>query len=92
MPNKGKALSVVRKPVLNPSHRGVIDDAEKASLLVTGDQLYAALRVLKRDTDNGLIWQLAEKKNKDYTIYGEDCFLELLTARENISGDFQALE
>lgn len=44
VPTKGKALSVVRKPVLNPSHRGVIDDAEKASLLVTVDQLYAALK------------------------------------------------
>jgi hypothetical protein len=44
VPTKGKALSVVRKPVLNPSHRGVIDDAENASLLVTVDQLYAALK------------------------------------------------
>ena len=38
-----KQLSVMRTPVLNPSHRGVLDEAEQASLLVTRNELYEAL-------------------------------------------------
>lgn len=39
-PDKKKQLSVVHLPVLNPSHRGVLDDAEQASLLVKVSELY----------------------------------------------------
>ena len=37
---KKPPFSVVRTPVLNPSHRGVLDDAEQASLLVRKSELY----------------------------------------------------
>lgn len=37
---KKPPLGVVHTPVLNPSHRGVLDDAEQASLLVKKSELY----------------------------------------------------
>ena len=52
----------MRTPVLNPSHRGVLDEAEQASLLVTVRELCAVLDSLKQkhSGQDRRIWELAE--------------------------------
>ena len=79
-------LSVVHKPVLNPSHRGVLDDAEQASLLVNVRELNLVLVELMEKNKGKWrqreIWRLAHEKNKVYTRYTEECLPNLLAAQE----------
>ena len=87
-----KPINVLQTPVLNPHHRGVLDDGDQANLLVTVEELNQALAALNKGNKKMInVWAQAESKNELYTRYGNECFDRLLETRGNGSSDCDAV-